>query len=92
MNQDLIEYIDSNIFKKYEKYYSHGMLHINDVIKKCLIMAEIYNLDKNMCYTMASYHDVGLNIDRDNHEYESGKILANDSRLKKHFDRFITIF
>lgn len=49
-------------------------------------MAEVYNLDKNMCYTMASYHDVGLNIDRENHEYESANILSNDLELRKYFD------
>lgn len=38
-----------------------------------------------MAYVVAAYHDIGLNIDRDNHEYESGKVLNNDKELKKFF-------
>ena len=85
MNEQIIKYIEQKIFPKYNKYYAHGMLHINNVIKNCLKMAEYYNLDKNMCYVMASFHDVGLNIDRENHEIESGKILYSDKELKKYF-------
>ena len=66
INKELKEYIEKNIFPKYEKYYSHGMIHINNVINNVLMLADYYNLDKNMCYVIASFHDVGLNIDREN--------------------------
>jgi len=39
-----------------------------------------------MAYVIASYHDLGLNVNRENHEYESGKILSNDKELKKYFN------
>ena len=86
INKDLMLYIEQNIFPKYEKYYSHGMLHINNVIKNMLMLAEYYKLDKNMAYVIASFHDIGLNVDRNNHEYESGKILNEDKELKKYFN------
>lgn len=86
MNDNLKKYIELNIFPKYDKYYSHGMIHINNVIQNCLKMAEYYKLNENLCYTMAAYHDIGLNIDRENHERESGKILSNDEELKKYFN------
>ena len=85
IDAELKKYIEDNIFPKYEKYYSHGMLHINNVINNMMMLAEYYNLDKNMAYVIASYHDIGLNIDRENHESESGKMLANDKELKKFF-------
>lgn len=85
INLDLQIYIEEKIFPKYEKYYSHGMLHINNVIKNTLLLANYYNLDENMAYVIASYHDIGLNVNRENHEYESGKFLNNDSELKKYF-------
>lgn len=85
VNKELILYIEKNIFPKYEKYYSHGMIHINNVIKNMLMLADYYNLDKNIAYVIAAFHDIGLNIDRDNHEYESGKILSEDKELKKYF-------
>ena len=83
---NLKEYVEKNIFPKYSKYYSHGMIHINNVIDNMMMLANYYDLDKNMAYVIASYHDIGLNVDRENHEYESGKMLFLDSELKKFFD------
>ena len=85
LNRELKKHIEEEIFPKYEKYYSHGMLHINNVINNMMMLAEYYDLDKNMAYVIASYHDIGLNIDRENHENASGKMLENDSELKKYF-------
>ena len=64
MNQQLKTYIENNIFPMYDRYYSHGMLHINNVIKNCLMLAEYYNLDLNKAYTIAAYHDIGLSVNR----------------------------
>ncbi len=85
LNSELKEYIEKNIFPKYDKFYSHGMIHINNVIDNMLMLADYYDLNCNMAYTIASYHDSGLGVDRENHEYESGKILVNDKELKKYF-------
>lgn len=87
LNKELIQYIEKNIFPKYEKYYAHGMMHINNVIKNMMMLADYYDLDKNMAYVIASFHDAGLNVDRENHEHESGKILENDKELKKFFTK-----
>ena len=86
INPKLKEYIEQNVFPKYEKYYSHGMIHINNVINNIMILAEYYNLDPNISYVIACYHDIGLNVNRENHECESGKILYNDTELRKYFD------
>ena len=61
------------------------MVHINNVIKNMMMLSSYYNLDKNMAYTIASYHDAGLSIDRENHEKESGRIIENDKNLRKFF-------
>ena len=80
-----MQYIEQNIFPKYEKFYSHGMLHINNVIKNMMMLADYYHLDKNMAYTIACFHDIGLNVDRENHEHESGRLLNNDQNLRNFF-------
>lgn len=85
MNQDLKQYIENNIFPMYDRYYAHGMLHINNVINNCLMLADYYNLDTNKAYTIAAYHDVGLSVNRDNHEKESGKLFIKDQELRKYF-------
>ena len=86
INPKLKKYIEKNIFPKYDRFYSHGMIHINNVIENMLMLADYYDLDCNMAYTIASYHDSGLSVDRENHEYASGKILINDKELKKYFN------
>ena len=85
INNELKHYIEENIFPKYEKFYSHGMIHINNVINNMMMLADYYDLDFNMSYVIACYHDSGLGVDRENHEYESGKILENDKELRKYF-------
>ena len=85
VNEELERYIEESIFPKYERYYSHGMAHINSVINNMMMLSDYYDLDKNMAYVVASYHDIGLNIDRESHERESGKILKQDKKLKRFF-------
>lgn len=85
VNTEIKEYIEKNIFPKYDKYYAHGIMHINAVIDNMMMLADFYDLNKNMAYVIASYHDVGLGVDRDNHEKESGKLLASDKKLKEWF-------
>ncbi len=86
INNELKKYIEENIFPIYERFYSHGMLHVNNVINNALMLADCYDLNKDMCYVMASYHDVGLKIDRANHEKESGKIFIEDDAMKNFFN------
>ena len=85
VNKKLKSYIEGNIFPKYDRYYSHGMIHINNVINNMKMLAEYYDLDYDMAYVIAAYHDAGLSVDRDNHEKESGRILCNDQMLKEYF-------
>ena len=40
INKELKQYIENNIFPKYEKFYSHGMIHINNVINNMLMLAD----------------------------------------------------
>lgn len=85
MNPDLKQYIHDHIFPLYDRYYSHNMLHVNNVIDNCLMLAKYYNLDTSKAYVIAAYHDAGLGISRDNHEKVSGEILARDQVLKQYF-------
>ena len=85
VDKSIKNYIEKNIFPKYDKYYAHGMIHINAVIENMMMLADYYHLDKNMAYVVASYHDAGLSVDRENHEKESGKFLFNDARLREWF-------
>lgn len=85
MNNELKQYIENNILPRYTRYYSHNLEHIKKVIDSCIQLAEYYHLDTDMAYVIGAYHDIGLDIDREHHEFESGKILNNDFELKKYF-------
>ena len=87
VNKELKIYIEKNIFPKYERYNAHGLMHINSVIDNMMMLSDYYNLDKNMAYVIGSYHDLGLSVDRENHEKESGKLLENDKNLEKWFSK-----
>lgn len=88
ISKELKDYIEKNIFPKYEKLYGHGLLHINYVIEHSLIIAKDYNVNIDMVYCIACYHDLGLlnvSMNREDHAIESGKILSSDAKLKEFF-------
>lgn len=87
MNKQLKDYLNREVFPKYERYYAHGLMHIKKVTKDILMLAKHYKLDKDMAYVIAVFHDIGLDIDRDNHEKASGKVLREDEELKKYFTK-----
>ncbi|HHW69532.1 MAG TPA: HD domain-containing protein, partial [Tenericutes bacterium] len=87
MNEDLIKYINEHIFPLYDKNdKGHNIEHIKYVIKRSLKFADaIEDINYDMVYTVASYHDCGHNIDPKKHEEISANILNNDKELKKFF-------
>ena len=89
INEDLKKYIEEKIFPEYAKNdLGHNIDHILYVIERSLKFAKENNLDVdlNMVYTIAAYHDIGHHIDAKNHEKVSADILAADVELKKYFD------
>ena len=81
MNNELVQYIENEIFPLYNKNEEgHGINHIKTVIKRSLKLAKDYDADLDMVYTIASYHDLGHYIDRNTHEIISAKCLC---KMKK---------
>ena len=66
---ELKRYIENEIFPLYNKNEEgHGIEHIKTVIKRSIDLAQNYDVDLNMVYVIASYHDLGHCIDRKTHE------------------------
>jgi len=87
MNNDLLKYLKINIFPLYDKNDNgHNAIHLKNVIERSLKLAPEYNLDLNMAYTIAAYHDCGCYIDRENHEKISANIFINDNHMKQFFN------
>lgn len=86
MNQELRTYIETDILPRYEGYdAAHRRDHIEGVIARSFALAEHYDVDEDMVYTIAAYHDLGLVEGRELHHISSGRMLAEDSRLRRWF-------
>lgn len=87
LKEDLKMYIEDNIFPKYERNdKAHRMDHIKYVIKRCFELSKNKDIDINMLYTIAAYHDIGYYIDYKTHEIISAKIMYEDENLRKFFN------
>lgn len=87
INHELKKYIEENIIPNYANFdKGHSFDHVETVIKESLNLADKYNLNTNMTYTIAAYHDLGLCKDRKTHHLISGEILIKDNNLSKWFD------
>lgn len=86
VNLDLMAFIEQNILPKYNEFgLSHGLGHVQHVIRGSLELAKRMGADVNMAYTVAAYHDIGMSGPRAIHHLTGGKILATDARLKRWF-------
>ena len=88
INKNLKNYIENNVLSEYAKNESgHGIEHIKYVINRSFELVEENNLDVNydMVYTIAAYHDIGHHIDSKNHEKISADMMFKDKNLEKYF-------
>ena len=87
IDSNLKDYIEKNIFPEYSKNEpAHNIEHIKYVINRSFKFAKtVENINYNMVYTIAAYHDIGHHIDSKRHEIISGEIMSKDEKLKKFF-------
>ena len=89
VNSELKKYIEDNVFPEYNKNeVGHNINHIKDVINRSFELVKENKLDVNldMVYVIASYHDIGHHIDTANHEKVSADIMSKDKNLNKFFN------
>ena len=85
-NLDIMEFVESQILPRYAAFgKSHGLSHVQHVIRNSIELARVTGADINMVYIIAAYHDLGMSGPRAIHHITGGKILAADARLKKWF-------
>jgi uncharacterized protein len=86
VNEDLKNYIEQNILPKYNTFdKGHNISHIQKVIDDSVLLAEKFDADINMVYTIAAYHDIGIETNRELHHIISSQMLGKDENLKKWF-------
>lgn len=81
------QYIESEIIPRYDNFdAAHGRDHVEYVIAQSLKLAEHYDVDRDMVYVIAAYHDTGLAVERKTHHLESGRIIRSDQSLRQWFN------
>lgn len=86
MNNQLVEYIGNEIFPLYSRNEEgHGINHIKTVINKSLELSKNFDVNLDIVYTVAAYHDIGHYIDRKRHEIISAEIFMEDEKIKEFF-------
>lgn len=82
----LREYVAKEILPRYDSFDgAHTRRHVENVIKASDSLAVTCGADRDMCFAVAAYHDLGLVAGREFHHVESGKILATDKHLREWF-------
>ena len=86
MRPGLEAYVEAEIIPRYRQFdKAHQEDHARCVIRQALELAQYYDVDTDLVYTAAAYHDTGLAVDRATHHLESGRIIRNDARLREWF-------
>lgn len=87
ISESLIAYLDTSILPLYDHFdAAHRRDHVRMVIKQSMQIAHQLDVDEAMVYTIAVYHDTGLNKERKTHHIVSGQIVREDRNLKNWFN------
>lgn len=86
INSSLKEYIEREIIPLYLSFdKAHGTNHVRQVIEQSLKLAQWFDVNLDMVYTIAAYHDTGLRGGRERHHIVSAEILGSDSVIAEYF-------
>ncbi len=87
INAELKSYIAQHVLPQYEKNDGgHGLEHINYVIERCFIFEKQFtDIDTDILYTIACFHDIAHHINKAQHETLSAKCFFEDENMKHFF-------
>lgn len=86
VNAELKAYVEQEIIPRYDGFdAAHQRDHVLTVINAALKLATYYDINKDMVYAIAAYHDTGLAFGRDKHHTESKRIIIEDRELRRWF-------
>ena len=86
MNPELQQYIEQEIIPRYDGFdKAHQRDHVMMVIQQSFDIASHMDVDMDMVYTIAAYHDTGLCEGREHHHEVSAQIIKADQRLRQWF-------
>lgn len=94
LNKDLVKHVEETVLPLYNKHdKGHDINHAREVIDSSILISGYLDKEtnKNMVFTIAAYHDIGLGYlddreeSRERHHELSGQIVREDNKLKEFF-------
>lgn len=86
INPLLRQYVERSIIPRYDSFdKGHQRDHVEYVIREALRLSDFYDVDPDMVYAAAAYHDTGLCEDRKSHHIVSAGIIRVDWQLREWF-------
>ena len=86
INPDVVSYIEKEIIPRYDSFdAAHRRDHVFMVIKQSLEIAGHLDVNPDMVYVIAAYHDTGLCDGRELHHEVSAQIIKADDNLRQWF-------
>ena len=68
IDPSLEAYVEAEIIPRYAHFdRAHSTDHVRSVIDRSLALARRYDVDPDMVYVIAAYHDTGLAFGREHH-------------------------
>lgn len=88
VDESLKNYVETNILPLYDDFdAAHQRNHVDMVIEQSLQIADGLDVDMDMVYAIAAYHDTGLTEDRKTQHIVSGRIVREDMWLRDWFSK-----
>ncbi len=82
VRESLQRFVREEIIPRYDAFDAgHRRDHAEAVIEQALELAEHYDVDPEILYVAAAYHDLGIIEGRETHHLVSGRIIRSDARL-----------
>lgn len=87
VNRKLKSYVEQEILPRYNHFdLAHRLDHVLRVMAQSMELAGHYpELNRDMVYTIAAYHDTGVCEGRERHHLVSGRIVREDAQLREWF-------
>ena len=86
MEKSLKQYVENEIVPRYASFdAAHREDHARNVIAQCAKLGTFYDVNPDMLYAAAAFHDLGLVEGRELHHIVSGRIVRDDLKLREWF-------
>lgn len=88
IHPELKQYIETEIIPRYDHFdKAHQRDHVMMVIQQSMELAEKLDVDVDMVYAIAAFHDTGLCEGREHHHEVSAQIVREDPQLARWFNK-----